>query len=354
MKRVYSNLKFFGFADQLNALRKGEVAAPVHVRIKPINRCNHDCWYCAYRASNLQLGEKMDLGDVLPKDKMLELADDLIDMGVKAVTFSGGGEPTLYKRLPDIIERLAMGGIKVAALTNGSNLKGRMAEALAKHGTWVWVSVDAWDDASYAKARGIKEGAFTKLLENIRAFHAMESDCELGISFTVGKENHAHIAEIAELFKDAGAQHMKVSGAVVSNDMHEVNLYHREIADAVLAQIEQAQRLELDGFHIVNHYHEMEERFEKDYETCPFLQYLTVIGADGGVYTCQDKAYTEAGRLGSIADQSFKKFWRSPENRDAIYGLNPSRSCRHHCVAHSKNLALHEILSVDTDHGVFV
>ena len=53
--------------------------------------------------------------DILPKEKALEIVEDLIDMKVKAVTFSGGGEPLIYKPLPDVIERLAGGGIRVAS-----------------------------------------------------------------------------------------------------------------------------------------------------------------------------------------------------------------------------------------------
>ncbi|MEK9755223.1 MAG: radical SAM protein, partial [Rhodospirillaceae bacterium] len=92
MTRLYSNLKFLRYPDRLKALADDIPAAPIHVRVKPINHCNHNCWYCAYRADQLQLGEDMDVRDRLPEAKMSELIDDLIEMGVAAVTFSGGGE----------------------------------------------------------------------------------------------------------------------------------------------------------------------------------------------------------------------------------------------------------------------
>lgn len=354
MSRVYSNLKFLRYLKQLDALRNRQVVAPVHVRIKPFNHCNHDCWYCAYRVSNLQLGEDIDLKDVLPEAKMFEIVDDLIDMDVKAVTFSGGGEPLLYKPLPEVVERLARGGIKVASLTNGSNLKGKVAETFARYGTWVRMSVDGWDDASYAKARKIKDGSFTKLLENIRNFVDTGTKCVLGISFVVGKDNAGHIFEASEIFKRAGAHHIKISGVITDNGVAENNLYHREIMDTVQSEIEKTRTLSDDAFQVIDHYHQLEDLFKKEYETCPFLQYLTVIGADCGVYTCQDKAFNKSGMLGSIRDRSFKDFWFSEENRKALYGLNPSISCGHHCIAHAKNLSLHEILDVDSDHGAFV
>lgn len=354
MSRLYSNMKFLRFTDRVAALTEGRVPAPVHVRIKPINRCNHNCWYCAYRVDNLALGEDMDLHDRIPTDKMFEIVDDVIGMGAKAVTFSGGGEPLLYKELPQVVATLGAAGIKVAALTNGSNLKGAMADAFADHGTWIRVSLDAWDDASYTASRGAPEGGFTRLIENMAAFTARGSNCVLGTSLIVGEANHGHIVEICRILKGAGVNHVKISGAVVSNDVGENNLYHRRIADTVAAQIAEAQRLADNRFGIVNHYHELEERFEKPYRWCPFMQFLTVIGADCRVYACQDKAYTASGMLGSIAERRFRDFWFSDENRERLRALDPSQTCHHHCVAHQKNVVLHEILSIDPEHACFV
>ena len=354
MSRLYSNLKFLQYGEQIAALREHRVVAPVHIRIKPINRCNHSCWYCAYRADDLQLGGDMDLEDRIPDHKMDEIIGDIIEMKVKAVTFSGGGEPMLYKPLPKIVERLGLAGIKVASLTNGSNLQGPMADAFARWGTWIRVSLDSWDDASYAKARSIADGQFTRLLDNMRAFAARKSNCVLGISFIVGRDNHEHLYDVCALMKEVGVNHVKLSGAVVANDVHANNLYHREIAPVVNEQITKAMALNTDSFTVINHYHELEERFEKSYTTCPFLQYLTIIGADSAVYTCQDKAYTKAGLLGSIKERSFKDFWFSEENRQKIYALDPSKSCGHHCVTHAKNVAIQEVLNLNPDHACFV
>ena len=124
--------------------------------------------------------------------------------------------------------------------------------------------------------------------------------------------------------------------------------------DVVAEQIARARALADDRFSLIDHYHALEERFDKHYATCPNLTFLTVIGADGVVYTCQDKAYTQGGTLGSIKNRRFKDFWFSDENRQRLYSLNPASECGHHCVSHAKNLALHDLLSIDSEHGVFV
>jgi len=354
MSTYYSSLKFLNFRPQLEALSKGGVVAPVHVRVKPMNLCNHNCWYCAYRTDNVVLGEDMDERDQIPKKKMIELAHEFVEVGVKAVTFSGGGEPLLYKPLPEVIEILAKGGIRIASLTNGSNLKGKVADAFAKYGSWIRISIDAWDNESYVKSRGAKESDFSKLIENIKSFTDRNSECVLGISLIVGDNNYNHIAEVCALLKTCSVDHVKISGAVVSNEASGNNDYHIIIKDEVAKQINESKKLETENFKILNHYHDLEERFEKSYHTCPFLQFLTVVGADQEVYTCQDKAYTESGKMGSIANRSFKEFWFSEENQTFLKAFDPSKKCGHHCVSHSKNLVIHEYLSIDQEHGYFV
>lgn len=353
VKNKYSDLKFLGFPDTLKALIDRKTVAPVHIRIKPTNICNHDCWYCAYHASGVQLGSDMTYRDVIPFKKLDEIATDIIDMRVAAVTFSGGGEPLLYKKLPEIIEKLCKGGVKVATLTNGMNLKGKMAEAFQKYGTWVRISLDGYDDDSYAKARGIKYGEFTKLLTNISNFKSVKSDCVLGCSFIVGKDNYKEIYNISKRLKESGIDHVKISGVVVGNTSNDNNEYHDKLKDEVLSQIEMAYELEDKNFSIINHYHDLGDRFDKEYDICPFILYRPVIGADLGVYTCQDKAYTESGKLGDLKDIGFKDFWKSENAREKIYSINPSKICNHHCINHSRNEIIYDFLQIDQNHLPF-
>ena len=131
-------------------------------------------------------------------------------------------------------------------------------------------------------------------------------------------------------------------------------LHKDESFDSLQQQIIKAKGLEDEKFKIIDHYHEFPRRFDKEYQTCPSMQFLTIIGADSKVYSCQDKAYTDEGLLGSIENKRFKEFWFSKENYDRIRSINPSIHCNHHCVEHQKNLLLHEYLGADQNHVEFV
>lgn len=352
-QEIYSEFKLFNYIEVLKNIQNEKISAPVHIRIKPTNLCNHDCWYCAYRSSNVQLGNNMQIRDKIPYDKFNEIAENIIEMGVEAVTFSGGGEPLLYKKLPLIIEKLAKGGVKIAALTNGSNLKGNMALAFQKYGTWIRISIDGYDDKSYSKSRGIKDNSFSKLLENIKKFTSTDTKCIVGCSLIIDNSNYKHIYELCLKLKIIGVKNVKISGVVIGNTAEENNQYHSQIKSEVNNQIIKCSNLINNQFSVINHYHDLNNRFNKNYQTCPHILYRPVIGADSMVYTCQDKAYTDSGKLGSIKDTSFKEFWFSEKVRRKIYELNPKISCNHHCVSHSKNIIIHQYLNIDKDHISF-
>ena len=354
MKDVYTKLKFLKFREQLDALENGQIAPPVHVRMKPMNPCDHDCWYCAYHVDNLQLGNLMEYKDRLPREKMLEIVEDFAEMGVKAVTFSGGGEPLIYPYISEAINKLGQSGIKVASLTNGSHLHEEIAEAFANYGTWIRVSIDGWDAESYAKIRNVKLTEFDMVLNNMRNFANLSSSCVLGVNYVIDNQNYNHVFEFSKLMKDVGVNHLKVMGVIVSNDGKESNVYHDSMREKVQEQINQAKGIEDDKFKIIDHYHEFPERFDKEYTTCPSMQFLTIIGADSKVYSCHDKAYTELGLLGSIENRRFKDFWYSEENAKRMIEINPSIHCQHHCAEHKRNLLLHEYISVDENHLEFV
>ena len=61
--------------------------------------------------------------------------------------------------------------------------------------------------------------------------------------------------------------------------------------------------------------------------------------------SCQDKAYTNKGLLGSLKEQGFDEFWN--DGRGKFNNINPAGYCRHHYVAKHKNQMLQEYLSTD-------
>jgi len=353
---LYTKLKIFHFKDKLCSLPQEvkTILPPIHVRVKPTNMCNHNCSYCAYRADNLQLGKDMHFQDFIPKLKMMEIIDDFSEMDVKSVTFSGGGEPFYYPYFEEVIQKLSKTNIKFAAITNGSKLSGRISELFSQYGTWLRVSIDGWDNDSYSKYRKTNIDEFSKVLKNMNEFKKLSGKCFLGVSVIVDKKNASHIYELLKKLYQIGVDSVKISPCIIDNDSKKNNQYHKEHFKFVKEQIQISKnKLECDTFEIFDAFHELDEKFTKNYNWCPYLQILPVIGADQNIYSCQDKAYNlKEGLLGSIKTTSFKKFWL--ENKGKFFKINPSKHCKHHCVANEKNKMVLEYLNVDNNHLYFV
>lgn len=353
---LYTKMKVFHFKEKIDSLPRTtpDISSPIHIRIKPTNVCNHNCRYCAYKVENLQLGKDMVTRDFIPKEKMMEVIDDLSQIGVKSVTFSGGGEPFCYPYLLDAVRRLSKTQIRFASLTNGSLLSGELAQEFAHFGTWLRVSIDGWDDESYSSYRGVKNGEFTKVMNNMRDFKKIGGKCYLSVSVVIDKDNALHIYEFVQKLKDVGVDSVKISPCIVSNAAAENNSYHKPFFEKTKEQIKNSiADFSSDGFEIFDAYHELDDKFTKDYSWCPYLQILPVIGADLNIYPCQDKAYNlEEGLIGSIRNQRFKDFWFSDKNK--FFKVNPSLHCNHHCVANMKNKLIFEYLNADKEHLGFV
>jgi MoaA/NifB/PqqE/SkfB family radical SAM enzyme len=354
MAILNTNLKIFNYPDKIHSLPAAEEAVlpPIHVRIKPTNVCNHDCWFCAYRQDDFQLGQTMVERDQISYEKMMEIVDDLIDMKVQAVTFSGGGEPFVYPHLLKTVRRLAQSGIAFASLTNGSRLSGEVAEVFAQHGIWVRVSLDGWDGPSYAKARHVKETEFAKVLANMEAFKKLGGSCDLSAVIVVGHDNGPHIHELVSRLAPLGIDSIKISPVIVSNDGAENTAYHQKHFHLVKEQVARSIADFSRYTEISDAFDNQLHTFDKAYDWCPMLQVRPVIGADLNIYSCQDKAYNPDGLLFSIKDRRFKDAWM--DNKAQFMRVNPTQHCNHHCVAHGSNKLLQEYLGADPNHLPFV
>ena len=349
----YSNLKIFHHREILNRIEKGERCNPLYIRIKPTNVCNHNCYYCHYKNAYLTLDE-YNPADYIPHDKMMEIIDDMGEMGVKAVTFSGGGEPLAYPFIEETMEKIVEKGIDLSIITNGSMLMGKKAEILAR-AKWVRISIDSIVPENYAKIRGISDNAMEILLNNIKEFARIKNDdCELGINFVIGKENYKEITEVANTMKELGVNHVKFA-PLFSNETEE---YHKDIKEEVITNLSRlSERLNSDKFKIIDLYtsdFDNYEVFKRTYSRCPIKEFVCIIAANSKVYYCHDKAYLSDGCVCDLKDQSFEEGWNSEEVTRKFKEFDALKVCKQHCVYDSRNVLINSYLDMDLNHVNFV
>lgn len=350
----YSMMKIFHHTDILNNLKENKRCAPLYIRIKPTNLCNQNCYYCHYKNAYLTLDEYIKT-DYIAHDKMMEIIDDMKTMGVKAVTFSGGGEPLLYPYIEEAMERILDGGIDLSIITNGSLLNGRKAELLA-HAKWVRLSVDSINDEQYCRLRGIPKGSFDNLCKNIKEFSDVkDKNCEFGINFVVCKENYHEIREMATLMKSLGVNHVKFA-PLINNQTEE---YHAPFKTQVIEEICMlTEELNSESFKIIDMYTsdfaENNVIFSRTYSQCPIKEFICVIGANAKVYYCHDKAYLSDGMVCDLNETSFKEGWFSEATDKKFRAFDARTDCKQHCVYDTRNSLINNFLDMDKNHINFV
>ncbi len=348
----YSNLKIFGHLEELHKVRNGQRVAPIYVRIKPTNRCNQNCYYCHYKNPYLELDQYRP-GDEIERGKMREIICDFKSIGVKAVTFSGGGEPLLYPYIEETMESVLESGIQLSIITNGSLLKGRKAELLSK-ANWVRISLESGCSDTYSKIRGVGGDAFAKISENIRNFAQIKNaDCELGVNFVIGPQNYKEVYQAGKLMQSLGVNHIKYT-ALMSTDAEQM---HAPFKQEVIEQIHKLSDEKESGFRVINLYEsdfESNAVFGRNYDFCGIKDFVTVIAANSKIYYCHDKAYLSRGEVGDISQKSFKEVWFSEETTQKFREFNPQQICQHHCVYDDRNELLNHFYNLDNQHINFI
>jgi len=345
----YSNKKIVWFPEKLNSFKDGRITPPIYVRIKPINKCCHSCSFCIYRAKNVHMHETMNESDMLPKDKLFEVLDDLKDMGTKCVTYSGGGEPLMHPNIAEAMQRTLDNGLDLSLLTNAQLLNGKRAEVLSK-AKWIRISMDYYDAESFVKSRGGNEKMFDQIISNIIEFNKIKNDvCELSVNYIITKENVDNIHEMTKLLKEIGINNIRYFPVQVDNYVE----YHRNITKEVSYILECTKKFyENSEFKIYDGYKIEPESFKRPYNRCYIMQTIPVIGADSFVYNCHNKAYSTDGIIGSIKNQSFKQLWFSEETKKHFDKFNPQICCKCFCANDNKNIFIHELLNAYGDNFV--
>ncbi len=347
---VYSDKKLVWFPTKLNSFVDGNITAPIYVRIKPTNVCPQKCTWCSYKHGDDYDGimhNAIDLRDVMPREKLLEVLDDLKEIGTKCVTFSGGGEPLAHPHIAEVMAHTVANGLDLSIITNGQLLCGDRASALAL-AKWVRISIDYWDADSMSASRKIHKRFFDVIDRNMREFR-MICNGEFTINFIVTRENFHMLVAAALWLRDVGVDNIRLSPCW-KDDFFE---YHEPIMAGVIKQIDACRTLQTNSFKVYSSYDIRRDVKTRPCSTCLFQQVVTVVAADQFVYRCHHTAYTDTGRLGSIKDRRFKDLWFSKEVRDKLLNFDAKSSCDSiQCSNDGKNLFYNQLMEAKGDNFV--
>jgi len=363
-KNAYSPWKIAHHPDKIDQLRKKEQPVPLQVQITLSDLCNQNCSFCAYRMENYTtnqlFGEKDKItglinnnpNRMIPYDKCIEILNDCKDMGVKALQYTGGGEPTVHPKHKEIFQHTLDLGLDLSLITNGVLMRPGMPEILSQ-GSWVRFSLDAAKKESYSSIREVSEDYFEKVLKHIKQVvdarnKNKESNLVIGIGFVVTQDNYKEIREAGEIAKDLGVDNIRISAIFTPKDFeYHKNIYPRAKEESAKLKSD----LETEKFKVFNLFGDRIEDLiqqKPDYNFCGFMHLNTWIGGDLNIYTCCNNAYNEIGKMGSIKKMSFKEFWNSKEKKEKYKKFN-AKGCER-CMFNNKNRFIEYLIEDNPTH----
>ncbi len=287
--------------------------------------CNLRCAHC-YSESGATTNE-----NELTGDEARALIDDLADLGVRVLLFSGG-EPLIR---PDVIELgiyAASRGLRPVLSTNGTLITPQMAERIREAGfAYAGVSLDGLAQSN-DEFRGVP-GAFEQALGGIR--NCLAAKVRVGVRFTLSRRTVGDLDNIFDLVRDNNiprlcVYHLVYSGrgrAMAGDDLSHEEM--RRAVETIFRRTEElaAQNAEIEVLTVDNpadgvflYLQQREIDPARAAETLRLLranggnssgERIGCVSCDGDVFPDQ---FWRTHILGNVRERRFSEIWNDGDN----------------------------------------
>ncbi len=181
--------------------RAAKECIPLEVVIELTHHCNFRCRHCYI--------PDFQAPDLLTTERVMELLDELADMGTLYLVFTGG-EFLLRKDWFEIACRARELGFSLAVLTNGTLIDEEIADQLAEVQAYVEISFYA-NDREVFEAITQKAGSFDATLRGIEFVRERDLQLELNIPvMTLNRESYRGALDFAREIDAVGSSFAKI------------------------------------------------------------------------------------------------------------------------------------------------
>jgi radical SAM protein with 4Fe4S-binding SPASM domain len=296
----------------------------------------------------------------MSRDMLMQVCKDCIDMGVRAINWTGGGEPWVNPNLRDAINYIGENSdIKMGMFTNGTLIdKQEGFEALVDNMTWVRFSIDSGTTETYESIRRAKGNqGWSKMWDNLHEILEMR-DCrsishrtrpgkaDIGVGFVITPDTYTEILDFADMFKGVDVDYCQYKPEVVNREreggiQRDIDFW-KEKVEPLLTQAKEmlGKKFQLNGYHL-DDLKDDPEFYGRTYKKCLGSQISPCIGADGEVYVCTNHRGYKEYSYGSLHERKFKDIWKDVSIRKRVMDLieykEEFNNCTKLCKPHESN-----------------
>lgn len=320
--------------------KKFKIISPTVLHVNATLRCNTKCTMC-----NIW---ELKATDALTIEQLDQIFADRVYERVEYIILAGG-EPTLRKDLPEMVETMHKHMPRLKKLMIASNVINRasvqkqypqIARYCAKHKIrlTLGVSLDGIGEI-HDKVRGVP-GAFEKVMENVKFMQELQKEVPFGMSidptiFSMNVQEMQKLKNLADkLDLPITFQFAAMADGYYNNSALEEVLSvneegKRSIVNFLKRQIAQSSLFDALAYYYAEVIEQSQGSTQRNLP-CPFADQGMLLNPDGTVQYCHNSQ-----PIGNALKTPSSELYYSPENlayrRDKIQGQTCS-SCQMSCL----------------------
>lgn len=279
---------------------------PPSIEIDLTNSCNQNCVYCnanQYRKKNRDRANKSDYIALLNSFKYFYSKSYMTPL--PTITFVGGGEPTINKDFPAILEHALKNEFQCSIISNGVNIDRifEIPERYLSNISWIGIDMDSGSRELYNTIRRPNnKNDFSVVCENIRKLVSSGINTDIKVLLC---EYNSTLEAIEQIIK-------------LASELHPRMIYFRFAVTNGSLYIPKGEMINFINDR-ANHYGvnvriNATRSLEKNYQKCYSFFLLPVFAADGNTYLCCENRGKKEFILCDWINESFFDVWLSKKH----------------------------------------
>ena len=343
--------KLLHHVDRLAELKAGAMPAPINLEIDLSNRCSLGCEGCHFgythtRGPLANSDKPIDvqaMGDLMDVHLAKRMLSEAYVMGVRSVTWTGGGEPTLHPQFDEIASWSLM---PQGMYTNGCHISPARARLLRHKFAWVYVSLDYAERFDYKLYK--KADKFEDAITGIARLADAPGEATIGVGFLLWRENWTQMHQMIDLAFAQGADYVQFRPMIL-HKLHSPGEIQEDTGwmdDLIndLRAISHHPGVIVDVDRFVN-YRDWDGH---GYPTCWWSALQTVITPNGKLWTCVNRRGFKGDEIGDLNTDTLYNIWQQHQVKQVDH------DCRVMCRGHVPNTVLDKVMSNSNPHNYFV
>jgi radical SAM protein with 4Fe4S-binding SPASM domain len=292
---------------------------PIFCEINLTNRCNLACQWCI--SENFKGSQ-----DTLDLEALESFVEEFASSGGRAITFSGGGEPTLHPNFASCVTSCRKAGLELGLMTNGA-YDPQLNEVIANNVQWIRISLDTLDRVHYKQWKGVDR--LDQVLANVSSlvesgFTKVGVNCNIHRNLTIRE-----IDDLLNMPDEYGISYLQFRPVIPRYfKKEEIELNTR--AWSYLATV-QDSRINYS----YDKYKDLVDRSTFPFRACEAHRLSFVVNSNGDVCPCMYHPDDQRFVFGNLGGDGFSTIWKSARRQEVIqfmqHGLNMERECQVCC-----------------------